>query len=104
MEDRDSASDAAWEEARGRLFRPAPPPTRAETEAFTQRVLARIPEEAPAWTPSRWLMPSLAFSAAALALSLALPARDEDAADVASAWAAAPLGAEDVLGYTLEDL
>ena len=74
-----------------------------ETEAFTQRVMARIPERAAGWWPARWLTPSLAFSAAALALSLALPAADEEPADVVGSWVAAAPAAEDLYGLALED-
>lgn len=111
MEDSDSGLEAAWEKARGRLFRPVPPPTRAETEAFTQRVLARLPDEsAPLWL-GRWLAPSLAFSAAALALALTLPPAEDDgsesllasASPAAAAWAAAPASAEDLLGWPAEE-
>lgn len=103
MEDRDSDFDAAWSEARARLFKPAAPPTRAETEAFAQRVLARLPEEAGAWWSVRWLAPSLAFSAAALVLSLALPASDDEPVDVTASLAAVPAAAADVYGLTGED-
>ena len=104
MAEHESDLDAAWERARGRLFRPAPPPTRAETEAFTQRLLARLPEEGVSWWPARWLAPSLAFSAAALLLSLALPFRDEEHSDaVGSLVAAAPAASEDLAGFGLED-
>ncbi|TPW19218.1 MAG: hypothetical protein FD126_2909, partial [Elusimicrobia bacterium] len=89
---------------RGRLFKAVPPPTRAETEAFTQRLLARLPEEAGAWWPARWLAPSLAFSTAALLLSLALPAREEEPSDVVGSWvAAAPAASEDLTAFGLED-
>jgi hypothetical protein len=111
MEDRDSGFEAAWEKARGRLFRPAAPPTRADTEAFTQRVLARLPEEAGALWPGRWLAPSLAFSAAALALALMLPPAEDDgsesliasASPAVAAWAASPASAEDLVGWSAED-
>lgn len=107
MEDREF--DRAWEEARGKLFAAVPPPSRAETEAFARRVLARLPEEPVAWLPWRWVVPSAAFSAAALALSLSLPA--DDAAETAfsaaspavASWAAAPASAEDLLGFAAED-
>ena len=110
MEDRDAESDAAWEKARGTLFRPVPPPTRAETEAFVRRLMESLPEERIHWA-GRWLMPSLAFSAAALSLSLFLPVSEADADDAlilaaspaVSAWAAAPSGVGDLLGYDLED-
>ena len=110
MEDRDSGSDTAWEKERGRLFRPVVPPTRAETEAFVQRLMERLPEERAPWA-GRWLFPSVAFSAAALALSLVLPAAEEDTSDalgltgtqVVSAWAKAPPSAEDLVGFSLED-
>ena len=104
MADHESDLDAAWERARGRLFKPVPPPTRAETEAFTQRLLARIPEEGVSWWPARWLAPSLAFSAAALLLSLALPVRDEEPFDVVgSLVASAPEAAADIYGLGLEE-
>lgn len=103
MADPDSGFDAAWRAARGRLFPPIPGPTRAETEAFTQRVLARLPEEAAAWRPWRWLAPSLAFSAAALALSLALPAADEDTADLVASAPELAAAAGDVYGFGLEE-
>lgn len=110
MEDRDSGLGAAWDEARRRLFRPVPPPTRAETEAFTQRVLARLPDEAGAVWLGRWLAPSFAFSAAALALALTLPPAEDDgtesllaaASPAVAAWAAAPASAEDLLGWPAE--
>lgn len=107
MEDPDSAFDVAWDGARLRLFRPTTPPTRAETEAFTQRLMARIPEEE-SWSLTRWLVPSLAFSAAALALSLTLPVAEEDGAEpllmaaspAVAFWAAAPASAEDLVGWS----
>lgn len=102
MEDRDSAFVAAWEEARRRLFRPALQPTRADTEAFVHRLMARLPEERAPWWGARWLAPSLAFSVAALVLSLALPPSD-DPVDVVAFYAAAPAAAEDVYGLTVED-
>jgi len=103
MEDKDSGLGAAWDEARGRLFRPAPRPTRADTEAFVQRLMARLPEERAPWWSMRWLAPSLAFSAAALALSLALPAVDDEAVDVVASLASASAPVGDVYGLTLED-
>lgn len=102
MEDDESGRDAAWDRARERLFRAVPPPTRAQTEAFTRRVLARIPEEAPAWRPWRWLTPSLAFSAAALVLSLTVPMGEEETADVAG-FPAVPAAAEDPYGFGVEE-
>lgn len=102
MEDNDSGLGAAWDEARARLFRPAPQPTRADTEAFVQRFMARLPEERAPWWSVRWLAPSLAFSAAALALSLALPAADDELADVVASLAALP-AIEDVYGLSGED-
>lgn len=103
MEDKDSGFDAAWDEARGRLFRPAVQPTRADTEAFVHRLMARLPEERSSWWAMRWLAPSLAFSAAALVLSLALPAPDDEPTDLVASLAAAPAAIGDVYGLSLED-
>lgn len=103
MEDQDSGFDAAWEEARGQLFRPTPPQTRADTEAFVHRLMARLPEERAPWWSMRWLAPSLAFSAAALALSLALPAADDEPTDLVASLASAPAAVEDVYGLIAED-
>lgn len=102
MADQDSRFEADWEQARARLFPAVVPPTRAETEAFTRRVMARIPAEAGFGWPVRWLAPALALSAAALFLSLALPVIEEDSAEP-FLLAAAPSDAEDLLGFSLED-
>ncbi len=103
MEDNDSGLGAAWDEARALLFKPAAQPTRADTEAFVHRLMARLPEERAPWWAARWLAPSLAFSGAAFVLSLALPAVDEEPIDLVASLASAPAAVEDVYGLMVED-
>ena len=45
------------------FWRPLPPPTPQQTEAFIHRVLSRLPEETPWYAASlRWLVPALSFA------------------------------------------
>ena len=102
MAEQNPGFEAEWDKARGRLFPAVPPPTRAETEAFTQRVMARIPVEEGAWGRTGWLAPAMAFSAAALLLSFTLPVVDEESSEPFLV-AALPSDAEDLLGFPLEE-
>ncbi len=97
--------DRDWERLRAAFLRRPSPPSAAETERFVSRVMAGLPDAAPApeeraWLDARWLAPALAFAAAALSLSFALPPGEDEpstallvaaaGAGPAADWAARP--------------
>ena len=61
-----------WERLADAFLRRPPEPNAFQTEAFTARVMARLPSAAPEpfpWLTARWLVPALGLSFAVLALS-----------------------------------
>lgn len=61
---------ARWKRLAAAFFRPAPPPTPVQTEAFVARVMGRVRAEAARapWWMARWLVPALSLGLAMLLL------------------------------------
>jgi anti-sigma factor RsiW len=112
-----SAVLSDWERLSKAFLRRPPAPNAFQTEAFTARVMARLPscaQEQFPWLTARWLVPTIGLSFAVLALSFR-PYGGAQTLDPASALLLAradrgtisPAGPEtraaDVLGLGTED-